>query len=410
MRILHTSDWHLGRSLYNRRRHAEFEAFLDWLADTIAANNVNALIVAGDVFDTGTPGNRSQEMYYRFLCRMAGSSCRHVVAVAGNHDSASFLDAPKELLKALDIHVVGGMSADPADEVVVLRDGAGAAEMIVCAVPYLRDRDVRESEAGESGEDKERKLVAGIRAHYAAVVAAAAERRQCEGVTVPVVATGHLFAAGGLTSANDGVRELYIGSLSRVPADAFPDAIDYLALGHLHAPQRVGGSDTRRYSGSPLPMSFDEAEREKSVCLVDFGVVATPRVTLLPVPTFQRLERVRGDWTAIAARIARLAAENADAWLEVTHEGGEVVPDLRGKLEELTAGTTLAVVHARNGDLLRRALEQSHGGETLDDLDETEVFERFLADHDIPEADRAALRLAHGEILQTIRDADIRAE
>lgn len=409
MRILHTSDWHLGRSLYNRKRHAEFQAFLDWLADAVAANNVDALIIAGDVFDTGTPGNRSQEMYYRFLCRMTGSSCRHVVAVAGNHDSATFLDAPKELLKVLDIHVVGGMAADPADEVIILRDAGGAPELVVCAVPYLRDCDVRESEAGESGEDKERKLQAGIHAHYAAVVAAAVEARDREGDGIPIVATGHLFAAGGQTSTNDGVRELYIGSLSRVTADAFPPAIDYLALGHLHAPQKVSGSETRRYSGSPLPMSFDETERAKSVCLVEFGA-AEPKVTQLPVPEFQRLERVRGSWEAIAVRIAELSAENADAWLEVTLEGGETIPDLRGRLEELTAGTALAVVHARNGDLIRRALEQAQDGETLDDLDETEVFDRFLADHDIPEAERSDLRLAHGEILQTLRDTDIRAD
>ena len=177
MRVLHTSDWHLGRTLYGRKRHEEFEVFLGWLAETIRQNEIDILLVAGDVFDTGTPGTRAQELYYRFLCRVAASSCRHVVVVAGNHDSPSFLDAPKELLKALNVHVAGSAAPRPEDEVLVLRNEQDNPELIVCAVPYLRDRDIRTAEAGESPEDKERKLVEGIRAHYAAVAASAEEKR-----------------------------------------------------------------------------------------------------------------------------------------------------------------------------------------------------------------------------------------
>ena len=113
MKILHTSDWHIGRTLYGRKRYEEFEAFLTWLAETIQKNEIDALLVAGDVFDTSAPSNRAQELYYRFLCRVAASSCRHVVVVAGNHDSPSFLNAPKELLKALDVHVVGSSTGIP---------------------------------------------------------------------------------------------------------------------------------------------------------------------------------------------------------------------------------------------------------------------------------------------------------
>ena len=125
MKILHTSDWHLGRTLYGRRRYEEFAAFLEWLAQVIEGQGIEALLVAGDVFDTSTPGNRAQELYYRFLCRVAASCCRHVVVIAGNHDSPTFLAAPKELLRALDIHVVGMMSEHPEDEVLVLRDRDG---------------------------------------------------------------------------------------------------------------------------------------------------------------------------------------------------------------------------------------------------------------------------------------------
>ncbi|MBT8342382.1 MAG: exonuclease subunit SbcD, partial [Desulfatitalea sp.] len=229
MKILHTSDWHIGRTLYGRKRHEEFEAILTWLAETIQQNEIDALLVAGDVFDTSTPSNRAQELYYRFLCRVATSSCRHVVVVAGNHDSPSFLNAPKELLKALDVHVVGSGTESPEDEVLVLRNAQDAPELIVCAVPYLRDRDIRVAEAGESVEDKERKLIDGIRTHYADVAAFAEQQREEFGGEIPIVAMGHLFTAGGQTVDGDGVRELYVGSLAHVTAGIFPASFDYLA-------------------------------------------------------------------------------------------------------------------------------------------------------------------------------------
>ena len=166
MKILHTSDWHIGRALYGCKRYEEFEAFLAWLGEFIVKDHVDVLLVAGDIFDNSTPSNRAQELYYRFLYRVANSSCRHVVITAGNHDSPSFLNAPKEVLLFLNVHVVGSVSDSPKDDVLVLSDQNGKPELIVCAVPYLRDCDIRKAEAGESMEDKERKMVEGIRSHY----------------------------------------------------------------------------------------------------------------------------------------------------------------------------------------------------------------------------------------------------
>ena len=283
MKILHTSDWHIGRALYGRKRYEEFEAFLNWMAVFIEDENIDVLLVAGDVFDNSTPSNYAQELYYRFLCRAAAASHRHVVVTAGNHDSPSFLNAPKELLKFLNIHVVGCASDSPADELIVLAGPDDEPRLIVCAIPYLRDRDIRTAEAGESNEDKERKIIEGIRDHYRKVYEAAEEKRSTLKKPVPIVAMGHLFTAGGQTVDGDGVRELYIGSLAQVGRDVFPEGIDYLALGHLHIPQRVGGSDFIRYSGSPLPIGFGEAGQEKSVALVYFSGNAR-KVMNIPVP------------------------------------------------------------------------------------------------------------------------------
>jgi len=409
MKILHTSDWHIGRTLYGRKRYEEFEAFLDWVAETMQRKEIDALLVAGDVFDTSAPSNRAQELYYRFLCRVAASSCRHVVVVAGNHDSPSFLDAPKELLKALQVHVVGSASSDPADEVLVLRDAQGAPELIVCAVPYLRDRDIRLSEAGESVEDKERKLIEGIRSHYATVAELAERKRRTLGAGIPVVAMGHLFTAGGQTAEGDGVRELYVGSLARVTAEIFPESFDYVALGHLHVPQRVNGSETVRYSGSPLPMGFGESRQRKSFCLVEFRGAA-PSVRLLDVPVFQKLERIGGDWDCIANRILELSLTGARSWLEVAYEGDDVVGDLRERVEAALSGTQMEILRIRNNRIIDRVLGRIHEEETLDDLNVDDVFERCLTVHEVPEEQRPELLRTYRETLSSLYDDDARAE
>lgn len=409
LKLLHTSDWHIGRTLYGRKRYEEFEAFLTWLAETIQQNAIDALLVAGDVFDTSAPSNRAQELYYRFLCRVAASSCRHIVVVAGNHDSPSFLNAPKELLKALDVHVVGSSTASPEDEVLVLRNDQDTPELIVCAVPYLRDRDIRVAEAGESVEDKEQKLIEGIRTHYAAVAALAEQKREELGADIPIVGTGHLFTAGGQTVDGDGVRELYVGSLAHVTAGIFPACFSYLALGHLHVPQKVNGSETIRYSGSPLPMGFGEARQQKSVCQVEFHSTAAS-VQLIDVPIFQKLERVKGDWDGISNRILELSATDSQGWLEVIYDGTEVIGDLRERLEAAISGTQMEILRIKNNRIIERVLGQIHEEETLDDLNVHDVFERCLAVHDVPEEQRPELLRAYQETVSSLYEDDVQAE
>ena len=409
MKILHTSDWHIGRTLYGKKRYEEFAPFLSWLGETIQQNAIDALLVAGDIFDTSAPSNRAQELYYRFLCRVAASSCRHVVIIAGNHDSPSFLNAPKELLKALDVHVVGSATSSLEDEVLVLRNEQDAPELIVCAVPYLRDRDIRVAEAGESIEDKERKLIDGIRTHYATVAALAEQKREELGVHIPIVAMGHLFTAGGQTVDGDGVRELYVGSLAHVTAGLFPSSFDYLALGHLHVPQKVNSSETIRYSGSPLPMGFGEARQRKSVCQVEFNDSAAS-VQLVDVPVFQKLERVKGDWDGISSRILELSATGSQGWLEVIYEGDEVIGDLRDRLEAAISGTQMEILRIKNNRIIDRVLGQIHEEETLDDLNVNDVFERCLVVHDVPEEQRPELLRAYQETISSLNDDDVQAE
>ncbi|MBF0460706.1 MAG: exonuclease SbcCD subunit D C-terminal domain-containing protein [Magnetococcales bacterium] len=408
MKILHTSDWHLGRTLYGRKRYEEFAAFLHWLTVTLAQEQVDVLLVAGDVFDTHMPSHRAQELYYQFLGRVT-AVCRHVVLIAGNHDSPSLLNAPKDLLRALHVHVIGAASDKRADEVVVLDQPDGAPELIVCAVPYLRDRDIRVTAAGESVEDKEQKLLDGIRNHYAEVVALAEQKRQAINPATPIIAMGHLFTTGGQTVDGDGVRALYVGSMAHVAVGLLPTALDYLALGHLHVPQKVQGSEVMRYSGSPLPMGFGEARQPKSVCLVEqteHGMA----VRLLPVPVFQALESIRGTWPTLQARLAALVAARSQAWLEIVYEGDEVIGDLRERLAAAVAGSALEILRIQDKRIINQALSQLYEAEQLSDLEVHEVFDRCLTAHQVPEAQRPALCHAYQEILTTLHETDSQAE
>lgn len=413
MKILHTSDWHLGRSLYGRKRYDEFAQFLGWLGTTIEAENVDALLVAGDVFDTSTPSNRAQELYYNFLCTVSRSCCRHVVIIAGNHDSPSFLNAPKEILKALNVHVVGSITDTPEDEIIVLRDRSQKPEAIVCAVPYLRDKDIRVVEAGETIKDKNEKLIEGLTNHYGTVCDIAEKKRadfkKDSEVDIPIIAMGHLFTVGGKTVDGDGVRELYVGSLAHVAADRFPPSIDYFALGHLHVPQRVGNTDHLRYCGSPIPMGYGEARQNKRVIIVDFNSTM-PDVRDIQVPCFQPLERIVGSLDEIESRIEELKGQGSFAWLEIDYTGTSIVGNLREVMEEAILGSSMEIRRIKNRQVMENATLALEENETLDDLTVNDIFERCLDDHDVPQEEREELVTAYNEIVRSLYEDDVNAE
>ena len=317
LKILHTSDWHLGRRLYGRLRYEEFEAFLQWLEGTISAQQVDILIVAGDIFDTMTPSNKAQALYYEFLGKVSRSCCQHVVIVAGNHDSPTFLDAPSNVLKFLNVHVIGTACDDLNSEVLVLGYDNNEPHCIIAAVPYLRDRDVRSSQAGESGQTKDANVIAGISNHYDQV-AAIAKAKQDELAKehqrhIPIIATGHLFAAGGKTTDDDGVRELYVGSLGKISADMFDEGFDYVALGHLHVPQRVGGRDSIRYSGSPIAMGFGEARQQKQVLLIQFDAIdnVNNEIVALNTPSDSAVPQLSSTITKVEKSVEKTAKKVA---------------------------------------------------------------------------------------------------
>ncbi|NQY80524.1 MAG: exonuclease SbcCD subunit D C-terminal domain-containing protein [Candidatus Caenarcaniphilales bacterium] len=418
MKILHSSDWHIGRYLYDRKRYDEFEAFFDWLLKEIELQEIDVLLVAGDIFDTSVPNNRAQEIYYRFLCNVAKSKCRHIVVIAGNHDSPSFISAPKNILKSLDVHVVGTVTENLEDEVIELKNDQGDLELLVCAVPYLRDKDVRKVQAGESLETKSENLVQGIKDHYAKVAEIAVTIRDDylesagkSGVEkhIPIIGMGHLFAAGG--SPGEGVRDLYVGSLGYVSAETFPEEFDYVALGHLHIAQKVSSSEYIRYCGSPIPMGFGEAKQVKKIITLAYGVEDTkPAIQEIPIPNFQSLEKIAGDETVIKKRIEDLLSANSSIWLEVEYEGDLEGQSFREEILELLSGSEIELLRFKNKTVLKNYLSSLKVEEKLEDLSPMEVFKRCLVTNEVEEGKQDLLLASYSEVLKSIQEEDIKAE
>lgn len=412
MKILHTSDWHIGSTLYGRKRYDETEQFLHWLVETIKDNSIETLLVAGDIFDTSTPSNTAQELYYRFLNEVSGTTCRHVIVTGGNHDSPSFLDAPKALLKAFNVHVVGSAAEREEDKVYVLKDADNNPEVIVCAVPFLRDRDVRQSSEGESYRDKENRLVEGIISHYQKVYEEACKERNELGKSLPIVGMGHLFIAGSSiykrSGETNGERDLYVGSLGQVPADRLP-SFDYFALGHLHIPQKVAGSETIRYSGSPMAMNFDEIHQQKSVVIVDIHEQNVD-IQTVPVPAFRHFEQIKGDWDSIEASLKRLKEKSFAGWVEVIYEGQEVIGNLRERVYKLVENTSIEVLKIQNAMLFNAVMKQYEKEVELQDLNPTDVFDQCLIDHGIPDDQKIVLKGLFSEVCRQISEADNQKE
>lgn len=408
MKVLHTADWHIGQHLHSRKRYDEHEKFLKWLVRKIVEDSFDVLLISGDIFDTSTPSNRAQELYNNFLAEIATTHCRHVVVTGGNHDSPSLLNAQRNVFKLLQIHVIGCAETSIKDEVILLRDPNDNPELIICAVPYLRDRDIRKAEPGETIEEKGKKLIDGIFHHYAEVCEEAERLRNNLGNWVPIVAMGHLFTAGGQMS--DGVKDLYIGSLGHVHTDLFPSCIDYLALGHLHAPQIVGGKETMRYSGSPLPMSFGEADQDKEVVSIEF-LNKQIKIDGLKIPRFQTLKRIRGDWEYIFNEVEKEKESKSDAFIEIVYTGGEYIDHkLRERLEQCVEGTSLAILKINNERKRDRIISDSERCSSLDDLQPIDVFNKILDEEQIPESNREELVARFQEIIISLSEEDLRKE
>jgi len=407
MRVLHTADWHLGKRLDQQDRTEEHRLFLEWLLQQLQAEQVEVLVVAGDVFDTGNPPNAALKQYYDFLWQARDTGCRDIIIVGGNHDAVATLNAPRELLRHLRVHVVGGVPADRAEQVIVLNNEEGKPGLVVCAVPFLRDKDIRLSIPGESIAERELRIRQGIARHYEDLVPLiAAYKKQ----GVPVLATGHLFAAGA-TASPDSEQEIHIGNLGQIGGDQFPREFDYIALGHLHRPQRVNKMEHIRYSGAPVALSFSENEDRKLVLLVDFEVGTLPVIRELEVPQTRKLLRIKGDLAYVKTQLTALtqmAPGVLPAWVEIQLQTEHFLFDLEDQLQAIVKP------YAHIGQLFIRQLRnRPYRGITTDmpeamslrDLSPREVFIQKCAAQ-LPESEREELLTSFDEAMELFRQQD----
>ncbi len=348
MRLLHTSDWHLGQTLHNFDRSHEHQCFLDWLLDTIVAEQADALLISGDVFDTANPSAGAQKQLYRFLQQARARAPQlDIVIIAGNHDSPGRLEAPGPLLEAHGTVVVGHVVRNGDGEIdlermlVPLHDRAGEVRAWCVAIPFLRPGDLPRGAAVDSAAPLD-SYSHGIATLYQQACALAQARR------LPgqaILAMGHCHMVDGQASL-ESERRIVIGGTEALPATMFDPSIAYVALGHLHLAQRVGQKDHIRYCGSPLPLSFAEVGYQHQVLRIDLEDGAAREVTPLMVPRAVQLLRVPPQPAPLEEALAALAALELDADLHpAAHPFIEVrvlldapEPGLRGRIEAALAG------------------------------------------------------------------------
>nr|WP_307773325.1 MULTISPECIES: exonuclease subunit SbcD [Providencia] len=383
MRIIHTSDWHLGQYFFTKSRAAEHQYFLTWLIEQVKQYQVDAVIVAGDIFDTGSPPSYARELYNQFVVSLQQTGCQLVI-LSGNHDSVSVLNETSSLLAYLNTDVV---TSGSQPHVITLKNAQGEPGALLCAIPFLRPRDIQLSVAGQSSEQKQLSLQNAISEYYQCSYQLAQQQREALGLEIPIIATGHLTVVGAEVS--DSVRDIYIGTLDAFPSGAFPPA-DYIALGHIHRPQVIGGKPHIRYCGSPIALSFDEAEQQKSVCLVEFDRSDIAQIQQLPIPIFQPLKTLKGSLADIQKQLNEI--DNNDniqpIWLDIEVASQDYLADIQQRIEALVKDLPVDVV------LLRRARKQPQGqqtalaNETLNELTAEEVFLRRLTEEELGDKEK----------------------
>lgn len=406
MRILHTSDWHLGQSFMNHSREREHAALIDWLLQQVQTHAVDAVLIAGDIFDTGTPPSYARALYYRLIAELHQRNVA-LLLLGGNHDSVSVLSESLPLLHHLNTTVIAATGAAAQHVLTLPLRGTQQPGCIVCALPFIRPRDVLTSTAGQSAEDKQRSLQAAIQDTYAQVFAAAqtlqTQLQAQHGVHVPIMATGHLTTVGA--SSNESVREIYVGALEAFPTSAFPP-VDYIALGHIHKPQRVGGLEHIRYCGSPIALGFDEAKQTKEVLLVDVNEHGLQTITPLATPVCQALASVTGNLASLPAMLKALAPQGSSehpAWIEVTVQEDDYLPDLAPRIDAMVQDLPLQVLRVKRQRGTATAQLFTDNGESLDALTPSEVFARRLAQETLAPELQVGLNARYQTVLSSLR-------
>lgn len=391
IRLLHSADWHIGQTLMGWSREAEHALALDRVVATAEARAVDAVIVAGDVFDTQNPSARAEATFFRTLVELRRRLPRlTVIVVAGNHDPAGRLEAPRPLLAELGVHVIGTVArpggAIDLDRHLIAIDGADGSRAHVLALPYLAPAslppiDRRDERPGSP-------VVRAVRAFHDEAIAAARARIGAG----PLIVTGHLAVGGGLESEG-AERRILIGGEHAVPSDLYPADLAYVALGHLHRPQAVG-RETVRYSGSLMPLSATERDYRHGVSVVEIAAAGTTvehvpiarPVAFLRLPERGALRLDEVDAALAACGFDAAVAPELRPFVQLVLSVDGPMPGLEADLDRITAAHPIRFV----GHTIRRSTSGGVG-ETTDPAEDLPD----LADRDPEELFRRAFEAAH---------------
>ena len=383
MKILHTADWHIGQRLHERSRLDEHKQFLDWLLETIQQHEVELLLVSGDIFDTSLPSAEATKLYYQFLYRLFDETDTYTVITAGNHDSARHLEAPREFLKMGRIHVVG--LATEASECVFPFPPKNP-QVTVAAVPYLTESDLRHLSYETEAERNER-YRAWLKTFYAECVSYMPPG-------LPKILMGHLFVQGG--TITDSERNIQIGGATAIHASDFPNDVHYIALGHLHRPQTIDRADYPiRYSGSPIPLRFNETGYRKKVYLLELSNGGKlVRDEGIEIPVFKELCTVTGDeesvlWDAqtqawdgkyihVKLTLSKPAVGIADKIRQAFNTRGGEVLSVEVEMPEMTDGLEISVEDMKRPEEIFEQFHKAKFDGELPDQTLTQTFNELI--------------------------------
>lgn len=396
LRLFHTSDWHLGQNLHGQERDYEHLCFLDWLLAQLASQRPDALLIAGDIFDTANPPLKAQERLYDFIVSAHEQQPQlSIVMIAGNHDSGSRIELPAPLMRRLRTHAIGRIlwlddgELDAERLLIPLPDADGNIAAWCLALPFLRPAEVTGAQLGDD-------YLRGIGQVHERLIAAANARRQ---PGQALVAISHAHMAGGSIS-EDSERSLIIGNAEALPASLFDPSVSYVALGHLHKPQQVNGESRIRYSGSPIPLSFSEISYPHQI--LDIQLEGETLLSVEPrlIPRAVNLQRLGpAPLNEILAQLADLpdidllAETRRQPWLEVRARLDEPQPDLRQQIETALQGKAVRLVRIA-AEYAGRNTDGSEREEQLIELDQLspqELFKRAWQDQYASEVDQATL-------------------
>ena len=399
MKILHTADWHLGHRLHDQSQFEEQNLFLNWIENYIITQKIEVLLISGDIFDSGSPSNQSLEMYYSFLVKLNNTCCKSIIITGGNHDSPGTLNAPKHILNALSIKVVGKATEHIQDEVFKL--DINSDELIIAAVPYLRDGDIRRAVAGESFEDLTDKYKKALINHYES---AAEECKKISINNAPVIAMGHLFATGG--SVSDSEQNIYVGTLGHIGANDFPTYFDYVALGHLHRPQIIGGNEKIQYSGSPNILSFSEVNYDKKIKVLS---TENNKITIIDdviLPNFREFYRLSGTIQECMNLFPTIISNSfgLTPWVEIVLKEDHTIntDDLKKEAEKYSFEILkISLKNQRKQKGIEELLKET---KSIKELNPTEVFKLKCEEMNFDLQENTQIWDAFNEILQSVKN------